>query len=90
MRTEIILNWEYGNPTQDGLYYVAVKHGESAGFLEFVQWQNQQWLLPSGGEVVAHIGLESLNRQLDIQWPLPPSKNTPSPQAQDGEIFEEV
>ena len=85
MKAEIILNWQYGQPTQDGLYFVAVKHGESAGFQEFVLWENNEWQLSNGGDVIAFISLESLSQQLDIQWPA--AKASPS---DSGQEFEEV
>lgn len=40
MKAEIILDWDYGTPTLEGLYYAAVKHAEGAGFLEFIEWKN--------------------------------------------------
>ncbi|WP_051786230.1 hypothetical protein [Endozoicomonas numazuensis] len=71
MKVEIILQWDYGTPMHEGLYYVAVKHGEGAGFQEFVEWKNKKWELANGGEIVAFIDIESLTRQLSIQWPIP-------------------
>lgn len=85
MKAEILLEWEYGIPKQDGMYFVAVKHGESAGFQEFARWENDGWALDNGGEVVAFIGVESLNQQLNIRWPDPEPKS-----ASGSEEFEEV
>ena len=85
MKAEIILDWEYGSPKQEGLYYTAIKHGENAGFQEFITWEQNSWQLPNGGQVVAFISIESLNQQLNIQWPK--DKPSPSSATQD---FEEV
>ncbi|WNO08881.1 hypothetical protein [Teredinibacter sp. KSP-S5-2] len=86
MKAEIILDWDYGTPTLEGLYYAAVKHGEGAGFLEFIEWRNCKWELTNGGEVVAFIDIESFTNQLRIQWPKP----APQPSNSDPEEFEEV
>ena len=85
MKAEIILDWEYGTPSEEGMYLVAVKHGESAGFQEFVSWQNGAWALENGGEVIAYIGIESLNQQLVIQWPK--EKPKPKPITEEFEEF---
>jgi hypothetical protein len=63
------LIWEYGTPKQNGMYFVAVKHGEGAGFQEFSNWEHREWQLDNGGKIVAFVGIESLNQQVNIQWP---------------------
>lgn len=70
MKAEIILDWTYGIPEHEGLYFAAIKHGEGAGMQEFVKYESGKWDLEYGGEVVAFIDIGSLNRQMNVRWPI--------------------
>ncbi|MFS1523939.1 hypothetical protein ACL7TT_07470 [Microbulbifer sp. 2304DJ12-6] len=69
MNVEIILNWRYGVPELSGMYFAAVKYGESAGSFEFINWNESSWDIDSGKEVVAFMELHEFKNQLSIQWP---------------------
>ncbi len=69
MKAEIILDWDYGTPKHDGLYFAAVKHGEGAGMQEFLHYKDGKWDLEYGGKIVAFIDIGNLNKQLNVRWP---------------------
>lgn len=69
MKVEIILNWKYGVPELSGMYFAAVKYGESAGSFEFINCNEGFWDIENGREVVAFMELHELKNQLSIKWP---------------------
>ena len=69
MNCEIILNWSSGTPELAGLYFVAVKYGESAGEFQFCNWNGEAWELNPEGEVESFIDIQSFKNQMNIKWP---------------------
>lgn len=70
MNVEIVLNWRYGSPELSGMYFAAIKYGESAGSFEFVTWNENSWDIDPEKEVIAFMELHELKNQLSIRWPV--------------------
>lgn len=83
MNVEIILSWKYGIPELSGMYFAAVKYGESAGSFEFVSWNESSWDVESGHEVIAFMELHDLKNQLSIKWPAEEAKQARSDSSSD-------
>ena len=74
MNVEIILDWKHGEPELSGLYFVAVKYGESAGAYDFIEWNGRAWELESDVEIVGYLDIQDFKKQLNIRWPSPEKK----------------
>jgi len=86
------LTWNKGAPAETGLHFVAVKYGEGAGTFDFVEWDGNRWLTHNEGEVIAFATLQSLIRDLRIEWPEADNSKARKPQTPldtDG-LWEEV
>lgn len=65
----IELNWKRGNPSEEGLYFVAVKLGEAAGVYDFLYWNGEMWESLEYGHVAAFVNLQEFKNSLDVKWP---------------------
>lgn len=65
----IELSWHKGNPSEEGLHFVAVKHGEAAGTYDFLNWNGEAWEGLDFGDVIAFVRLQDFKNSLDIEWP---------------------
>ena len=65
----IELSWQKGQPSEEGLYFVAVKLGEAAGTYDFLNWNGEAWENLDYGNVVAFVSLQYFKNSLDIEWP---------------------
>ena len=79
------LNWKQGNPTELGMYFVAVELGRAAGVFDFVEWNGDAWEDCMQGDVVAFIDVGSFISQLSIDWPFVDKINYQSDRIFDGE-----
>ncbi|GAA6167564.1 hypothetical protein [Sessilibacter corallicola] len=63
------LAWIKSDPKVPGIYLAAIKLGEAAGVFDFLVWSGEQWETDEGGEIIAHVDVNTLKRQFDIPWP---------------------
>lgn len=63
------INWFTDEPSEIGLYFVAVKYGEGAGTFDYIEWNGNKWLTEYEGNVIAYTTLEGLIRDSNIEWP---------------------
>lgn len=85
MKSELILQWQFGQPELIGQYFVAVKYGDGAGEFQFAAWSGEHWELQTPGEVEAFMDVRALKNQLSIQWPVKPNST-----ATGDDLWEEV
>jgi hypothetical protein len=65
----IVVKWQKGTPSEEGLHFVAVKLGEAAGVYDFLFWDGKSWESLDFGHVIAFVSLQKFKNSLDIKWP---------------------
>ncbi|WP_444916367.1 hypothetical protein [Microbulbifer sp. JMSA003] len=85
------IEWKDGNPSLEGLYFVAVKMGPAAGCYDFANWNGVSWEKSIEGSVIAFCDIGSFIQQISIKWPFADNVNIDFKPTPGGESeFEEV
>lgn len=66
----IELDWEVGNPSLPGLYFVAVKMGEYAGVYDFMVWDGKTWESDHPVNIIAFVDIQKFKNALNVKWPI--------------------
>ncbi len=63
------LNWNYGGPTKQGSYFVALEYGAGVGTFDLIEWDGKEWDCDPTTSVIAFLAWGDFKAQLNLKWP---------------------
>ncbi|TON65411.1 hypothetical protein, partial [Vibrio parahaemolyticus] len=63
------LNWKKGTPPTPGIYFVALKLGQSIGRYDFMLWSGEVWETDQQVEIIAYVDADDIKTALSPEWP---------------------